>query len=165
MTRIKTVGQSQVTPEKDNREAKQKLDKRINICDFPIPHAKTYDTVIQSVAHPQPKRRFREKRILLSEDIELGISVEVSCRHKLIKDTNNKRGENSEDNVVKSECPRFVRDLSGEIVEERELGGWNVSDHWSSDPLQNLPKIESCTTRYSYKKNLWRPVRCFACHI
>jgi len=47
----------------------------------------------------------------------------------LVKNSNDKRGQDSEHNVEKSQCPRLKRDLTGEIVEERKLEhfvSWSV---------------------------------------
>jgi len=47
----------------------------------------------------------------------------------LVKDTNDKWGQDSEHNVEKSQCPRLKRDLTGEVVEERKLEhfvSWSV---------------------------------------
>lgn len=77
--------------------------------------------MIQSIRHPQPERSLGEELILLSKDVQLWISIQYSGGHKLVENTNDNRRENGEDYIVQRQGPGFVRNLSREVVEEREL--------------------------------------------
>lgn len=61
--------------------------------------------VIESICDPLPECRFGEENILLAEYIKLRISVKDASRDELVKDADDERRKDGEDNVVKGECP------------------------------------------------------------
>ena len=67
------------------------------VCNIQV---KTDQTVIQRISNPEPKRCFSEKFILLAKYIELRISIQDSCGHKLIENANYKGRKDSEDHII-----------------------------------------------------------------
>lgn len=63
------------------------------------------DGVVKSICDPLPECRFGKENVLLAEYIELRISVKDAGGDELVKNTNDKWGEDCENNVVKGECP------------------------------------------------------------
>jgi len=61
--------------------------------------------MIQGIGNPEPERRFREEFVLLAKNIELRVSIQKSCGHKLIEYPDNKRREHRENDVVKRKRP------------------------------------------------------------
>lgn len=101
--------------------------EQINVSD-PIVKKKThYQAMVQGVTNPKPKRGFCEKLVLLSQDVQLRVSVQEPCRHELIEDSNNKGRQYRKHHVVQGECPRLVGNLSWEVVEEGILG--DIEEH------------------------------------
>ena len=68
--------------------------------------------MIQRVADPQPELRAREERVALAEHVELGVAIEDAGRYELVEDTDDERGKEGEEDVVKRERPGLVGDLS-----------------------------------------------------
>jgi hypothetical protein len=56
--------------------------------------------VVESVDNPHPELRSREELILLTQNIQLRIPVQNSCRYELIKHSDDQRWKNSEHDVV-----------------------------------------------------------------
>lgn len=59
-----------------------------------------HKAVVQRVDHPQPERGLCEESVLLSQHIKLWIAVQYSSGNELIKNTNDERGQDSENHVV-----------------------------------------------------------------
>ena len=81
-----------------------------------------HHTVIEGVEDPEPKRGLCEERVLLPEHVELRIAIEDAGRDELVKDADDERREDGEDDVVQGQGPGLVRDLARKVVEERVLG-------------------------------------------
>lgn len=77
--------------------------------------------MIQRVGDPEPKRRLGEKLVLLSKAVQLRIAVQRPRRHELVKDANDKRRKEGEDDVVESQRPRLKGDLSRKVIKKRIL--------------------------------------------
>lgn len=77
----------------------------------------THHTMIQGVADPVQEGHRGEKVILLSQLIQLRVSVEHPSADELVEDADNKRRQNGEDNIVERHRPALEGDLTGEIVE------------------------------------------------
>lgn len=120
MSGVEPCGLLEVSPEQDDRETEQNLLEYEYILEVKQ-LCRTYNTVIQRVPDPQPELRSCEERIALAEHVQLGIPVEDASGDELVEDTDDKRGENGEDDIVQGECPRLVGNLPREVVEEREL--------------------------------------------
>lgn len=78
-----------------------------------------YDTdqaVIQSVSDPQPESLLGEERVLLAEHVQMRVTVENTSRDELIKYANNEWRKDGKEDVVEGERPRFIGDLTGEVV-------------------------------------------------
>ena len=63
-------------------------------------NVKIYQTMIQRIGNPEPKRCFSEKFIFLAKYIKLWVSIQDSCGHKLIKNANHKGRKNSENDII-----------------------------------------------------------------
>jgi len=102
MTGVVTRRLFQVTPEQNDRETERNLQ---NVDKYhpknKMGRTNTYDTMIKRIANPQPKRSFCKERVGLSKHVQLWISVEDARRDELIKNANDKRGEECEQNVIK----------------------------------------------------------------
>jgi len=61
---------------------------------------KTDQAMIERISNPEPKGCFGEKYIFLAKYIELGVSIQNSCGHKLIKNANYKRRKDSENDII-----------------------------------------------------------------
>ena len=61
------------------------------------------------------------KLVLLSKSVQLGVSIEHARADELVKDAQNERREDGEDDVVESKCPRLLEDLTREGALDREL--------------------------------------------
>ena len=101
-----------------------------------------YQTVVQRVRDPEPEGGFCKERILLTEGVELRVTIQDSGGDELIKDPDDEGRQNGENDVVQGQRPRLVRDLSGEVVEERVL-------HWSNVNMcasftLNRPLTQNC---------------------
>jgi hypothetical protein len=59
-----------------------------------------YDTVVQSIADPEPERSLGEEHVLFTKHIELRIPIQYSCGHELVKDPDDKRREDVKSNIV-----------------------------------------------------------------
>lgn len=81
----------------------------------------THQTVVERVDDPKPECLGREEVVLLAELVQLGVSIEHSCADELVKDSDDERGQEGEDDVVERERPRLVGDLTREVVDERVL--------------------------------------------
>lgn len=80
------------------------------------------ERVVERIDDPVCKNPDLEELVLLSNRVELRITVEESRRDELVQDTDDQGWENSVENVVKGQRPRLVNDLSGEYVLECVLG-------------------------------------------
>ena len=78
-----------------------------------------HQTVVEAIADPRPEVVRLEEDALLTELIQLRISIEQSCIDKLIEDAQHERWHDREDDVEERQRPRLVNDLSREGVEER----------------------------------------------
>ena len=61
--------------------------------------------MIQRISNPEPKCCFSEKFILLAKYIELRVSIQNSCGHKLIEDANYKGRKDSENDIIHRQGP------------------------------------------------------------
>jgi hypothetical protein len=99
MTAIKTCHLFQIAPEENDGETKENLIEKyerktvLNI-------DKAYKAVIECISNPQPECSLGKEGIFLPKDIKLRIPIQYSRGHKLIEDTNDKRRQNSENNIV-----------------------------------------------------------------
>jgi len=118
MPSIQAIRELQISPEQNYRKAEEQLRQRSQRL-IPIYEPKcTHQAVIECIGNPQPECSLGEELVPLPKGIELRVTIQESCRDELIEDTNNKRRQNRENDVVKRQGPRFIGDLSGEVVEE-----------------------------------------------
>ena len=73
--------------------------------------------MIEGIPDPIEERDRREEVVLLSELVQLRISIQRASRDELIEDTDDERGKNSEDDVIVGHRPAFKRYLSRKIIE------------------------------------------------
>jgi hypothetical protein len=74
--------------------------------------------VVETVCYPAEERMHSEEHTLLTELVELRVSIEQTSRDVLIEDTKNKGRHNCEENVVETHRPGLKDDLSGETILE-----------------------------------------------
>jgi hypothetical protein len=122
MPGIQTVGLFEVSPEHDDREPKRDLHNTTK-----SERAKntklteTDQTVVQRVHDPEPESGLCEERILLAQGVELRIPIQDTGGDELVKDADDERRQDGENDIVQGQRPRLIGDLSGEVVEERIL--------------------------------------------
>ena len=75
----------------------------------------------EGIPDPVKEADRRKEVVLLTESVQLGIPVEHARRDELVKDTDDERREDGEDDVVVGHGPAFERDLAGKAVEPRVL--------------------------------------------
>lgn len=77
----------------------------------------THHTVIEGIADPVEERDWRKEVVLLTELIQLGITVEHARRNKLVEDTDDEGREDGKDDIVVCHGPSFKRDLARKVIE------------------------------------------------
>ena len=78
-----------------------------------------------------------EESILLSELIQLRISVKQASGDKLVEDTHRKRWKDSEEDVVEREGPGFVDYFARESILEDVLNRLALTSKINRSPTQN----------------------------
>ena len=61
--------------------------------------------MVQRIHDPKPESGLREERVLLPQCVELRIPIQDTCRDELVKDTDDKRRQDGEDNVIQGQGP------------------------------------------------------------
>ena len=61
--------------------------------------------MVQRIHDPKPESGLREERVLLSQCVELRIPIQDTCRDELVKDTDDKRRQDGEDNIIQGQGP------------------------------------------------------------
>jgi len=56
--------------------------------------------MVQGIGNPQPERRLGKKLVFLTECIQLGISVQESCRNELVENADYKWWESGEKDII-----------------------------------------------------------------
>lgn len=79
----------------------------------------THDTVVKRIPDPKEKPYGSEEVILLTQVIELWVSIEHTSRDELVENTNDQRWEDGEYDIVECHCPSLERDLTAVIVKPR----------------------------------------------
>lgn len=77
--------------------------------------------MVERVNHTRPESLGGEEVVLLTESVELRVSIKHPCTDELVEDSDDERREEGEGDVVKGEGPSFHGDLTGEVVEEGVL--------------------------------------------
>lgn len=81
-----------------------------------------------------------EKDALLTELVELWVAVEETSGDKLVEDAHGQWGEESKEDIVKREGPRFINDLARKGVLKGILGR-QVSTCGNGCMLQTYPEL------------------------
>ena len=61
--------------------------------------------MVQCVHDPQPESSFREEHILLTQGVELGVPIQDTGRDKLVKDADDERRQDGENDIIQGQCP------------------------------------------------------------
>ena len=77
--------------------------------------------MVERIADPLPERNLREKSVLLSQDVQLWVTIQNAGGHELIEDADDKWREDGEEDVVERQGPGLESNLPREIVYERVL--------------------------------------------
>ena len=100
MARIQPVRLLEVSPEQDDREAKRNLQGAVrSACEIMV-LGETYQAVVQRVQDPEPESGFREEHIFLTQGVELRVPIQDTCGDELVKDPDDERRQNGENDVV-----------------------------------------------------------------
>ena len=110
--------------------------------------------MVQRVRDPEPESGFREEYILLAQGVELRIPIQDAGGDELVKDADNERRQDGENDVMQGQRPRLVGNLPREVIEERVLHGMSLVSGSPSRSTVHLPRIVSCRARYSCRTNL-----------
>ena len=61
--------------------------------------------MVKRVHDPEPESGLREERVLLPQCVELRIPIQDTGRDELVKNTDDERRQDGEDNVIQGQCP------------------------------------------------------------
>ena len=64
-----------------------------------------YQTMVQRIRDPEPESGLGEEYILLAQDVELRIPIQDTGRDELVKDTDNERRQDGENDVIERQRP------------------------------------------------------------
>ena len=64
-----------------------------------------YQTMVQRIRNPEPESGLCEEHILLAQDVELRIPIQDSGGDELVKDTDNERRQDGENDVIEGQRP------------------------------------------------------------
>lgn len=81
-----------------------------------------------------------EEGILLSQLIQLRVSVQQACRYELIEDAHHQRWHDGKDDIIEGERPGFVDNLTREGVLKHVLEQSALAKEIGAS---NIPKIAS----------------------
>lgn len=78
-----------------------------------------YERVVKAVCYPAEEGMHSEEHALLTQLVELRVSIKQTCRDVLIENAKDEGRHNREQDVVETHRPRFENDFSREAVLER----------------------------------------------